>query len=89
MISMARITVIESPAETVSLSRDRDAVIRMLADRRRELGLSQIDLCRLINTGQNMISHWETGRHDPRLSKVLKWADALGYELVIRPRRGE
>lgn len=28
----------------------------------------------------------EAGEADPKLSLLVKWADAMGYELVLRPK---
>jgi predicted transcriptional regulator len=63
----------------------------ILADLRRirkESGLSQETMAAAIrmSSGQTFISRLENGRHDPLLVTVSNWADALGYELVLRRR---
>lgn len=37
-------------------------------------------------SGVGDISKYENGSHSPRLSSLERWADALGYEIVLRPK---
>lgn len=45
--------------------------------RREQLGLSQSDLARRIETDPSHIAHWESGRRDPSLSNAAAVATAL------------
>ena len=59
-----------------------------VAERRRELGLSQHELARLTGTTQSAIARLESGQRPPRIDTLLRIADALQAELVVdlRPR---
>lgn len=56
--------------------------------RRRELGLSQLELARLTGTTQSAIARLESGQRPPRIDTLLRIADALDADLVVdlRPR---
>ncbi|MGH2921657.1 MAG: helix-turn-helix domain-containing protein [Gaiellaceae bacterium] len=59
-----------------------------VADRRKQLGLSQADLADLTGTTQSAIARLETGGRPPRIDTLLRIAEALDCELVVdlRPR---
>jgi transcriptional regulator with XRE-family HTH domain len=59
-----------------------------VADRRKELGLSQADLADLTGTTQSAIARLEAGGRPPRIDTLLRIAEALDCELVVelRPR---
>lgn len=42
-------------------------------------------LARLLGFHINQILGWELGKVHPKFSAVFDWAQALGYELVLRP----
>ena len=66
-----------------------------VADRRKELGLSQAELAELVATTQSAIARLERGGRPPRIDTLLRIADALDCELLVdlKPRtntkRGE
>src|ERR687887_2291260 len=66
-----------------------------VADRRKELGLSQAELAELVATTQSAIARLESGGRPPRIDTLLRIADALDCELLVdlKPRtntkRGE
>src|ERR671925_1815608 len=69
-------------------------IAEQVADRRRELGLSQADLAELVATTQSAIARLESGGRPPRIDTLLRIANALDCELVVElePRtrtRGE
>ena len=35
------------------------------------------------------LARYERGENDPRLSTLVRWADALGYEIVLRAKTRE
>jgi predicted transcriptional regulator len=59
-----------------------------VAERRREIGLSQLELARLTGTTQSAIARLESGQRPPRIDTLLRIADALDAELVVelKPR---
>jgi len=59
-----------------------------VADRRRELGLSQAQLAELTGTTQSAVARLESGGRPPRIDTLLRIADALDCELAVelRPR---
>ena len=63
-------------------------IAEQVAERRRELGLSQLELARLTGTTQSAIARLESGQRPPRIDTLLRIADALGADLVVelRPR---
>src|ERR687891_2644414 len=63
-------------------------IAEQVADRRKELGLSQADLAELVATTQSAIARLESGGRPPRIDTLLRIADALDCELVVqlRPR---
>ena len=61
-----------------------------VADRRRELGLSQAQLAELTGTTQSAVARLESGGRPPRLDPLLRIADARGGERAVELRpRGE
>ena len=52
-----------------------------LVCRRAELGLSQAQVARLMGTSQSVVAGLESGRHDPRLSTLTRYAAAVGASL--------
>jgi ribosome-binding protein aMBF1 (putative translation factor) len=59
-----------------------------VAERRKELGLSQVELAQLVDTTQSAIARLESGGRPPRIDTLLRIANALDCELVVelRPR---
>lgn len=64
------------------------SIADQLGARRRELGLSQLELARLTGTTQSAIARLESGQRPPRIDTLLRIADALDADLVVdlRPR---
>src|SRR5919201_2376360 len=54
-----------------------------VADRRKELGLSQAELAELVATTQSAIARLESGGRPPRIDTLLRIANALDCELVV------
>ena len=59
-----------------------------VAERRKELGLSQADVADLVGTTQSAIARLESGGRPPRIDTLLRLAAALDCDLVVelRPR---
>lgn len=67
----------------------RAAAHRLLAElrtAREAAGLSQRALGRAMQVDQAAVSAHETGRTLPGLYILIKWADALGLDVVLAPR---
>jgi transcriptional regulator with XRE-family HTH domain len=59
-------------------------VAESVAARRSELGLSQQQLATLTSTTQSAIARLEKGGRPPRIDTLLRIADALDCDLVVR-----
>ena len=59
-------------------------IIKQLRKIRREREIGQQDLSMTAGLCQNHISQLETGRRKPTLPTLNQWANALGYEVVLR-----
>ena len=63
-------------------------IAEQVAERRKELGLSQAELAELVTTTQSAIARLESGGRPPRIDTLLRIANALDCELLVelRPR---
>ena len=59
-------------------------LVAEIISRRLELGLTQKDLAKLAKTFQSRVSKIESGKHDFRLSTIVRIAEALETEVSIR-----
>ena len=62
------------------------SIASQVADRRRELGLSQVQLAELCGTTQSAIARLERGGRPPRIDTLLRLADALDCDLHVELR---
>jgi len=67
---------------------ERRELMRQLADRRAELGLSQTELARRMGTKQPVVSRVLSGDVDPQHSTEDRLAAALGMRIERRLVRG-
>ncbi len=52
--------------------------------------IAQFDLSETSGYNRTTIANYETGRRVPQqLQMLCNWAEALGHDLVLMPRRGE
>lgn len=67
-----------------------DPLVQLLADTRRELGLTQYEMAGWLEVSQSSISEWETGVVQPELASIRRMLGELGFDIVaipvIRPR---
>jgi transcriptional regulator with XRE-family HTH domain len=63
-------------------------LLRSLAERRRELGLSQTAVAARMGTSQSALARLESGETDPRITTVERYALAVGEELNHRRAAG-
>jgi transcriptional regulator with XRE-family HTH domain len=54
-----------------------------VADRRKERGLSQAELAKVVGTTQSAIARLESGGRPPRIDTLLRIANALDADLHI------
>lgn len=55
-----------------------------VADRRQSLGLTQKELAHLTGTTQSAIARLERGGRPPRIDTLMRIADALDCDLIVR-----
>ncbi|MCA1910256.1 MAG: helix-turn-helix transcriptional regulator [Magnetospirillum sp.] len=58
------------------------ALIGLLARRRKELRISQIDLAKQLKAGRRTFQRWEDGRVEPPAKRLFQWAAALGVTIA-------
>jgi transcriptional regulator with XRE-family HTH domain len=56
----------------------------LLGKSRQKKRISQSILADRINTQQSHISDMESGKSNPSLATLVRWAEALGYEVELR-----
>lgn len=61
-------------------------IVKQLRKIRRDKELDQQEVAAIAGLYQNHISQLETGRRVPTLQTLNLWANALGYELTLRPK---
>jgi ribosome-binding protein aMBF1 (putative translation factor) len=63
-------------------------IAERVTERRRELGLSQVELAHAVSTTQSAIARLESGGRPPRIDTLLRIAEALDCDLQVelRPR---
>lgn len=64
------------------------SLLRELAARRQELGLSQTVVAARMGTSQSALARLEGGESDPRISTVERYAIALDADLALQPSGG-
>ena len=64
-------------------------VIGLLVARRQHLNLTQGDVSTRMRLGDNLVNRWENYRRFPKGPMLIRWAQALGLNLEIRPDTGE
>ncbi len=64
------------------MSQDRGQLVRDLAQRRQEAGLSQTEIAARMGTSQSAVARLEAGAADVRASTLERYAAALGTELT-------
>lgn len=86
----ARVSPAEQPAqpEEHDLSRPLDAIRHLLAQRAAQ-GFSVVALELESGVSANTAYAWAKGIRDPRLSNFVAFANALGFDVVLRQRAAE
>jgi transcriptional regulator with XRE-family HTH domain len=63
--------------------------VKALVEVRIAWKLTQNDVCSRMGIRRDHLAQLETGVQPPVLATLEKWADALGYELGLRPKNRE
>jgi HTH-type transcriptional regulator/antitoxin HipB len=71
---------------TDSIIHDTEDLGRRIRDRRRHLGLTQIDLAGVARVTPRLIGELEHGKPTARVDGVLRVLAALGLDLYLRGR---
>jgi transcriptional regulator with XRE-family HTH domain len=66
-------------ARTVDSPR-QDALRKFLVKKRKEAGLRQVDLAKLLKRRQDYISYVETGQKLVEVVELMEWAEAIGFD---------
>jgi len=61
-------------------------IVLELRAARKQRYISQRALAKKIGYARSSLADAELGKLNPRLDLVLHWAEALGYEIVLRAR---
>ena len=64
-------------------------LVAELVNAREEAGITQRQLGERLGVIQNTVDGWENGRSTPKVAGLILWADALGYDLMLKPRKGK
>ena len=59
-------------------------LVKELAERRQQLGLSQTTVAARMGTSQSALARLEGGESDPRLSTLERYAIAVGKDIALR-----
>lgn len=60
---------------------------KIIKERRAALGISQVDLAEIAEVGIATIKDIERGKGNPSLSTLVKIADVLGMEVVMKMKQ--
>lgn len=63
---------------------DKEAIGRLIKERRKKLGLDQQDLADLAMVGINTVVAIERGQGNPQLETLLSIAEVLGLQIDLR-----
>jgi predicted transcriptional regulator len=62
-----------------------DSLVEELTRRRKAAGVTQMDVARKIGSNQSHISDIETGKVDPTLRILMRYARAIGTRIRVEP----
>lgn len=69
------------------MKKSQSTALERLRAARLERGLSQAELALQIGTTQSAVARLESGKSDPRLSTLERYAEVVGVELAFGPNR--
>ena len=59
-------------------------IVKKLKSLRKDFGKSQKDIADQIGVSKEIIGKWENGKRGMTLKNAVKYANALGYKLVLK-----
>ena len=65
-----------------------DQIIDTLVEARLREGLTQAQVAQALGVSRVAMTSRELGYNTCPPAQLIKWAETLGYELVLKPRRG-
>ena len=67
----------------------RDPLVEVLREAREAAGMTQRQLAVRLGSrwSQTAVSQWESGQKLPGLRSLRRWADTLGFDVVLAPRQ--
>jgi DNA-binding XRE family transcriptional regulator len=69
-------------SDTVEAAEEEHQLMRKLAAKRNELGLTQTEVAHRMKTSQSAVARLERGEADPQLSTLKRFAEALGLKIA-------
>lgn len=86
LVEMVEASIEADPAfqETLAAEIERRELLKALGARRREAGLSQVEVARRMRTTQAVVSRLESGEIDPQHSTEDRFAAAIGFRVDRR-----
>ena len=67
----------------IELDGEVSGIADLVVELRKDAGLTQAALAERLETKQPVVSRWESGHDEPRLSTLRRIADACGHTLAI------
>ena len=75
-----------SDSAEINLEVESRKLIEQFFIARHRAGLSQYDLARKASLPQSTVARMELAKSNPNLKTLVKLADALGYDVILRQR---
>ena len=72
-----------SKASTLTEKEFYATLTRQLRDRRKALGLTQLDVAMKIGVSDYMVTKWEVGLKMPTAFGLMCWCQVLGVQLMV------
>ena len=63
-----------------------NAIIPQFVTRRKELGISQLEMDEIVGVAKGLVSKWECGIRKPSGYLFCIWADALGLTINLQQK---
>jgi|TARA_R110000744_G_C19132907_1_gene537276 transcriptional regulator with XRE-family HTH domain len=63
-----------------------NAIIPQFVARRKELGISQLEMDEIVGVAKGLVSKWECGIRKPSGYLFCIWADALNMTINLQPK---
>lgn len=64
-------------------------LVKMLLAERRQRGLTRVAVCDMADIPDVTLWRWESGKNEPNLPGMTRWAAALGYDLALTRKEAD